>query len=70
MTRLEAVCKLMTEKELSTDILEPLNIGFESFLKYCQLPEKTQKEIIIKLIKNYNCIFFLNDEKGQAKNAI
>ena len=41
MTRLEAVCKLMTEKELSTDILEPLNIGFESFLKYCQLPEKT-----------------------------
>ena len=52
MTKQKALEKLKETKELSTNMLKPLNISFESFLKYAQIgSEKKQKETIEKLIK-------------------
>ena len=52
MTKQQALEKLKETKELSTNMLNPLNISFESFLKYAQIgSEKKQKETIEKLIK-------------------
>jgi len=48
----EALEKLKKTKVLTTDILEPLGISFESFLKLAQLSSKQVKDITAKLIKN------------------
>jgi len=42
--------KLVETRELSTEMLSGLNIEFESFLRYSQLPPEKQKTIISDLI--------------------
>lgn len=52
LTKEQAVKKLKETKNLTTGLLQPLNISFESWLKYAQIEnENRQKEIINMLIK-------------------
>ena len=51
MTKLEALDILKEEKQLRTDILEPLDISFEFFLHFSQMNEKRQRRHIKRLIK-------------------
>tara|TARA_Y100001938_G_scaffold138608_1_gene204369 strand:- start:380 stop:610 length:231 start_codon:yes stop_codon:yes gene_type:complete len=51
MTKLEALDILKEEKQLRTDILEPLDISFEFFLHFSQLDEKRQRRHVKRLIK-------------------
>ena len=50
MTKEEAVNKLIEEKDLSTSMLEPLGIGFETFLRWACLRDAVRAEVIDKLI--------------------
>ena len=51
MTKLEALDILKEEKQLRTDILEPLDISFEFFLHFAQMNEKRQRKHVKRLIK-------------------
>ena len=51
MTKLEALDILKEEKQLRTDILEPLDISFEFFLHFAQMNETRQRKHIKRLIK-------------------
>ena len=51
MTKLDALDILREEKQLRTDILEPLDISFEFFLHFAQMNEKRQNRHIKRLIK-------------------
>ncbi len=51
MTKLEALDILKEERQLRTDILEPLEISFEFFLHFSQMNEKRQRQHIKRLIK-------------------
>jgi hypothetical protein len=51
MTKLEALDILKEEKQLRTDILEPLDISFEFFQHFSQMNEKRQKKHVKRLIK-------------------
>ena len=53
MTREAAINKLIETKTLSTELLEPLGIGFEAWLQFAQLPEHKAESITRKLIKKY-----------------
>lgn len=44
MSKEEAIAKFKKTKQLSTDILEPLGISFESFLKFAQLSHNDPKQ--------------------------
>jgi len=52
MTYKQALKKLKETRELSTKLLVPLNISFESFLRYAQLSEEQQENLMDKLIEN------------------
>ena len=54
MTKKEAIKKLTETKILSTDLLEPLGISFETFLKFSQMNKKQQEEAINNLITKFN----------------
>ena len=51
MTKLEALDILKEEKQLRTDILEPLDISFEFFLHFSQMNESRQRRHVKRLIK-------------------
>ena len=51
MTKKEAIQKLIENRVLTTKMLKPLNISFESFLRFSQLPKKQAETIIDQLIK-------------------
>ena len=51
MTKLEALDVLKEEKQLRTDILEPLDISFEFFLHFSQMNESRQRRHVKRLIK-------------------
>lgn len=51
MTREEAYRALKAGKPLSTAMLEPLGISFESFLKFAQLGDKRMSQIIDQYLK-------------------
>jgi hypothetical protein len=50
MTRQQAIQKLKSTRQLSTGMLAPLGISFESFLQFAQLPDAKCKELVEKLI--------------------
>jgi len=50
MTTEEAIKTLKETRQLSTGMLEPLGISYESFLRFSQLPDKKADEIISGLI--------------------
>jgi len=52
MTYKQALKKLKETRELSTKLLVPLNISFESFLRYAQLNDAQQEKLMDKLIEN------------------
>ncbi len=52
MTYKQALKKLKETRELNTKLLVPLNISFESFLRYAQLSEEQQENLMDKLIEN------------------
>jgi hypothetical protein len=54
MTRKQAIEELKRTKKLNTKMLKPLNIGFDTFLRFAQIKDKNQsyeiiKQLIIKL---------------------
>lgn len=53
MTRAEAIAQLEETGELSTGLLEPLGIPFETWLRFAQQPPAEVKEITRKLILAY-----------------
>lgn len=53
MTKSEAIAKLKATGQLSTDMLAPLGIPFESFLRLAQLPKSRADEIVEKLTQSY-----------------
>lgn len=52
MTRNEAIKKLKETREITTDMLEPLDIRFETFLMYSQL-EQSDREDMVNLLIDY-----------------
>jgi len=44
MSKEEAIAKFKKTKQLSTDILEPLGISFDSFLQFAQLSYNNPKK--------------------------
>jgi hypothetical protein len=50
MTTEQAIKALKETRQLSTAMLEPLGISYESFLRFSQLPDKKADEIISGLI--------------------
>lgn len=56
MTKNEAIQKLTETRELSTDLLEPLGIQFETFLRFGQLPKQRCDALIGMLIESYKGI--------------
>jgi hypothetical protein len=53
MTRKQAMSELSKTGNLTTDMLKPLGIRFESFLGFAQLPEENAREIILKLVGHF-----------------
>lgn len=51
MTRKEALKELKETKTLTTQLLNPLGVSFEQFLKLAQANQKQQTIAINKLIK-------------------
>jgi hypothetical protein len=51
MTRQEALDILTETRTLSTDLLKPLRISFDSWLMFCQFTEKQQQNAIDRLLK-------------------
>jgi hypothetical protein len=50
MTKQKALNKLKESRVLSTDIIEPLDVLFESWLRFAQLSDDTAQQAIDKLI--------------------
>ena len=50
MTFDEALHQLKTSGTLSTNLLKPLGIPFEHFLRYCQLDEAAGKRALGRLV--------------------
>ena len=48
-----ALEKLKSERVLYTDMLEPLNIGFEFFLKLGQMDKEDRAKVINRLISRF-----------------
>ena len=53
MTKSQAINKLIYTKELTTAMLTPLGISFETFLKYAQLDKDKRRLYLKRLIKFY-----------------
>jgi len=49
-SRKKAIRELVRTRQLSTAMLAPLGISFESFLRFAQLPKERADEITEKLI--------------------
>jgi hypothetical protein len=60
LTKAEAVQKLTKTRSLSTDLLEPLGLPFESWLRFAQAPEEVRTTVVNDLIAFYNA-----DDKGK-----
>lgn len=54
MTRQEAKAKLIETRNLSTAMLEPLGISFETFLKVAQYNDETYSKVMDKVIAHLN----------------
>ena len=54
MTYEKAVKQLNNTRILSTDLLKPLNISFESFLRLGQMSQQQRDQAVEKLIKKLN----------------
>lgn len=50
MTRADALARLKATRQLSTEMLDPLGIRFESFLRFSQLSDASAADIVTKLI--------------------
>ncbi len=48
----KALIKLKETRRLSTDLLKPLSIPFENFLRFSQLSDAKQEQLMVKLIKH------------------
>tara|TARA_A100001515_G_C4555340_1_gene204819 strand:+ start:879 stop:1085 length:207 start_codon:yes stop_codon:yes gene_type:complete len=64
MTKEQAIKKLTETRILSTDLLEPLGISFETFLKFAQL-NRHQQGVAIR-----NLIIKLQNESQKNSNKI
>lgn len=53
LTREQAIIKLRETRTLSTDLLEPLGIKLDSFLRLAQLPKERADETVAKLIASF-----------------
>jgi hypothetical protein len=51
MTKQQALKKLRETKQLSTAMLKPLGIGFETFLRLGQLPDHKYNEMIDRYLE-------------------
>lgn len=51
MTRKQAIKKLVETREITTGMLKPLNITFDSWLQYAQLDADKRDKIVTGLIK-------------------
>jgi len=51
MTRKQVHKELLKTGELTTAMLPPLGISFESFLKFAQLDKRASQEIIRKILQ-------------------
>lgn len=54
MTKEQAIAKLTETRSLSTDLLEPLGLSFESWLRFAQQPKETCEKVVADLIEYYN----------------
>jgi hypothetical protein len=54
MNEKQAIEQLRETKEITTGMLEPLGIKFETFLRFSQFPSSTRKSLIAKLIDTYS----------------
>lgn len=54
LTKEQAIVKLTETRSLSTDLLEPLRLSFESWLRFCQQPKETREKVVADLIEYYN----------------
>lgn len=54
MNRQQAIKQLTETMQLTTKIIGPLNIGFDTFLQFSQLPEDTKMNMINALIKQFS----------------
>lgn len=74
MKKTTAIKKFLATGKLSTDLLKPLGISFESFLKLAQLPKERADEIEAKLKARYEVELprLLEAEKAarKAKKAL
>ena len=53
ITRQEAIKKLEETNELTTGMLEPLNIDMDSFLRFAQASKQARERVIKQLIQYY-----------------
>ena len=53
MTRQQAITKLIETRTISTDLLKPLSISFESFLKFAQIKNKAIAEHTLDRLIDY-----------------
>ncbi|KKM25248.1 hypothetical protein LCGC14_1596890 [marine sediment metagenome] len=53
LTREQAIKELSKTSVLTTAMLKSLNISFDSFLQFAQLPDQKAKEVISKLIAHF-----------------
>lgn len=51
MTRADALAKLKETRSLSTDLLEPLGIPFEIWLRFCQAPQDVCDKVIDRILE-------------------
>lgn len=51
MTKKQALAKLKKTRVITTDMLKPLKISMDSWLKYAQLSDEAAKKLIDKFIK-------------------
>jgi len=59
-----ALVELLKSKELTTNLLEPLGISFEYFLRFAQMSEHSQRQVLTKFIagmayKHFACNPFI-----------
>ena len=67
MKKITAMKKFLATRELSTELLKPLGISFESFLRFAQLPKEQADQLIASLVVKYERA--LEAEKLRRKAA-
>ena len=50
MTKVQAITRLKKTRQLSTGMLKPFGISFESFLRFAQLSDERCEQLIDQLI--------------------